>query len=126
MSELKAAEIVILMLSKRSVKRAWVYFEAGGAWLTEKKLVPVCYGNLSRDGLTKPYSDLHALNLRRERYFLTKSIAHHLGLPTPSFSESVAALAARPSKDEPISTINQLLDKHMSIDDALDAFQDEA
>jgi TIR domain len=34
---LSAAEIVILMLSRRSVARPWVNFEAGAAWLADKK-----------------------------------------------------------------------------------------
>ena len=34
---LSAAELVILMLSKRSVVRPWINFEAGAAWLTDKR-----------------------------------------------------------------------------------------
>src|SRR6266404_393138 len=41
---LSAAEIVILMLSKRSVARPWGNFEAGAAWLADKAIIPVCYG----------------------------------------------------------------------------------
>ena len=60
---LSAAELVILMLSQRSVARPWVNFEAGAAWLVDKKLLPVCYGNLSKDELPHPYSAIQALNL---------------------------------------------------------------
>jgi hypothetical protein len=48
---LSAAELVILMLSQRSVARPWVNFEAGAARLADKKVIPVCYGNLSKDAL---------------------------------------------------------------------------
>ncbi len=65
---LSAAELVILMLSQRSVARPWVNFEAGAAWLADKKVIPVCYGNLSKDALPHPYSAIQALNLQSEAY----------------------------------------------------------
>ena len=51
---LEEAELVILMLSKRSVGRAWVNFEAGATWLTRKPIIPVCYGNMSKERLPHP------------------------------------------------------------------------
>lgn len=77
---LSAAEIVILMLSQRSVARPWVNFEAGAAWLANKTLIPVCYGNLSKDALPHPYSGIQALNLASEAYYLVKSVHHQLKL----------------------------------------------
>ena len=44
---LKEADVVLLMLSQRSLRRPWVNFEAGGAWLLSKTVIPCCYGNLS-------------------------------------------------------------------------------
>src|ERR1700732_2678865 len=41
---LSAAEIVILMLSQRSVARPWVNFEAGAAGLGGKRAIPVLRG----------------------------------------------------------------------------------
>ncbi len=38
--ELKTAAVVILMLSQSSVKRPWVNFEAGAAWLRRKHIIP--------------------------------------------------------------------------------------
>jgi hypothetical protein len=77
---LSSAEIVILMLSKRSVARPWVNFEAGAAWLADKTLIPVCYGNLSKNVLPHPYSGIQALNLPSEGYYLLKSVTHQLNL----------------------------------------------
>jgi hypothetical protein len=77
---LSAAEIVILMLSRRSVTRPWVNFEAGGAWLTDKKIIPVCYGYLSKESLPHPYSAIQAVNLRTEPFYLVRSVDHHLNL----------------------------------------------
>ena len=80
---LSAAEIVILMLSQRSVARPWVNFEAGAAWLADKPIIPVCYGNLSKDALPHPYSAIQALNLQSEAYYLLKSVNHQLKLVEP-------------------------------------------
>jgi hypothetical protein len=77
---LSAAEIVILMLSQRSVARPWVNFEAGAAWLADKTLIPVCYGNLSKNVLPHPYSGIQALNLQSDAYYLLKSVTHQLNL----------------------------------------------
>ena len=99
---LLAAEIVILMLSKRSVARPWVNFEAGAAWLADKKLIPVCYGNLSKGALPQPYSAFQAVNLLSEAYYLVKSVNHQLNLK-PMGGEAVfkgtLAEGGRPMKD---------------------------
>jgi hypothetical protein len=75
---LREAEIVILMLSKRSVRRPWVNFEAGAAWLTNKPIIPCCYGNMLKDALPHPYSGIQALNLSDEIEYLLESLCHHL------------------------------------------------
>ena len=74
---LSAAELV---LGQRSVARPWVNFEAGAAWLADKKVIPVCYGNLSKDALPHPYSAIQALTLQPEAYYLLKSVNHQLKL----------------------------------------------
>ena len=83
--ELDQAEILVLMLSKSSVKRPWVNFEAGAAWIANKKIIPVCFGGLQKGKLPKPYSSYQALDLFEpaDQYYLVSSIAKHLGLLTP-------------------------------------------
>ena len=68
--ELDSAKVVILMLSQKSVRRPWVNFEAGAAWLTKKAVIPVCFGDMSKDQLPKPYSGIQALSLPDEGYYL--------------------------------------------------------
>ena len=84
--ELESAKVVVLILSQRSVKRPWVNFEAGAAWLADKVVIPACFGGLSKGSLPKPYSSLQALDLPNDWYYLVSSIAHHLGVvgPVPS------------------------------------------
>jgi hypothetical protein len=77
---LRDAELVILMLSKRSVGRPWVNFEAGAAWLTDTTIIPCCYGNLSKEGLPHPYSAIQALKLPDDTEYLLASVCHHLNV----------------------------------------------
>ena len=89
---LSAAEVVILMLSQHSVARPWVNFEAGAARLTDKTIIPVCYGNLSKDALPHPYSGIQALNLPLGTFYLVQSVNHRLklkpiGIPSVGLGE---------------------------------------
>jgi hypothetical protein len=77
--ELAKAHVVVLLLSPRSVERPWVNFEAGAAWLTGKVIIPSCFCGLSKGALPKPYSNLQALDLPGDAYYLMRSVAHHLG-----------------------------------------------
>lgn len=82
--ELKSAKVVILMMSPASVKRPWVNFEAGAAWLKKGTIIiPICYAGLLKKQLPKPYSDMQAVNLKLEPNYLLKSVAHHLGISKP-------------------------------------------
>src|SRR5271170_5418271 len=85
MDELKTAKVVVLMVSKKSVTRPWVNFEAGAAWMKGITIIPVCYGGLSGNELPKPYSSLQAVNLDAPSggEYLGRSIAHHLGIEEP-------------------------------------------
>lgn len=95
-AELTSAKVVVLLLSLTSVKRPWVNFEAGAAWLmADKAIIPVCYGGLTKDTLPKPYSGIQALNLRQEGYYLVKSVAHYLGHFPPPPTENEDYLPGR-------------------------------
>lgn len=39
---LRDARVVLVLCSARSVLRPWVNFEAGGAWIAGKRVVPIC------------------------------------------------------------------------------------
>ena len=95
-AELKAAKVVLLMLSQRSVERPWVNFEAGAAWFGTARVIPVCFGGLTKGTLPKPYSGLQAVDLEdpEDQEYLAKSIAHHLGKDEPIFSQWMAAASS--------------------------------
>jgi TIR domain len=97
--ELESAKVVVLLLHKQSVGRPWVNFEAGAAWLADKAIIPTCFGDLQKDGMPKPYSNMQALSLEDEDgpYYLVTSIYHHLnprGIPPPPFSPHDVHVAA--------------------------------
>ena len=83
--ELKEAKVLVSMLSLESVKRPWINFEAGAAWMRDTKVIPVCFGGLEIDRLPKPYSNLQAVDIETYDggYYLVSSIAQYLGLPRP-------------------------------------------
>ncbi|HXJ95631.1 MAG TPA: toll/interleukin-1 receptor domain-containing protein [Terriglobia bacterium] len=83
--ELREAKVVISLLSEESVKRPWVNFEAGAAWIKDSVLIPVCYGNMKKENLPKPYSSLQGVDITfpADQYYLVYSIARYLGMATP-------------------------------------------
>ena len=41
---LESCEVLLVLLSERSINRAWVNFEAGAAWMSRKPAIPICSG----------------------------------------------------------------------------------
>jgi len=84
--ELREAKVVIAMLSPESVKRPWVNFESGAAYIKEDcNLIPVCFNGLPKGELPHPYSSLQAVDLMNpeDQYYLIRSVAHYLEMPDP-------------------------------------------
>jgi hypothetical protein len=78
--ELSSAEVVLVMLSARSARRPWVNFEAGAAWLANKIVVPVCYGNMKVTTLPKPYSNWQGIDLPGDEQVLLLALSQHLNV----------------------------------------------
>jgi hypothetical protein len=82
--ELQESKIFILMLSAESVKRPWVNFEAGAAWVSPNKLViPVCFSGLTKGTMPLPYSTLSAIDLKQDYVHIISAICGYLGKLTP-------------------------------------------
>jgi hypothetical protein len=47
---LKESQAVLVLCSEESVRRPWVNFEAGGAWMAGKRVVPLCHDPLCQNG----------------------------------------------------------------------------
>lgn len=104
--ELTEAKAVVLMLSPRSVRRPWINFEAGAAWLAGKAVIPVCFGGLKKERMPKPYSGMQGVELPGDAYYLFRSVLHYVepgAFPPPPFppdqpeiEEIEAALGGHP------------------------------
>jgi len=84
---LKNAQAVLVLCSARSVLRPWVNFEAGGAWITGIRVVPVCHAGMEPTSLPEPLKSLQAYNLFKARDFqdLVELLANQAGLNKPDF-----------------------------------------
>ena len=84
---LKNASVLLFLCSKRSVLRPCVNFEAGGAWIAGKRVVPVCHAGMEPINLPEPIKSLQAYNLNKARDFqnLVELLANQAGLNMPEF-----------------------------------------
>jgi TIR domain len=82
--ELKESKVVLSILSNDSVKRPWINFEAGAAWI-DKILIPLCFGTLEKGAMPAPYNQLQALQLREplDAHRLVKDLYWHLAVGKP-------------------------------------------
>lgn len=129
---LAASNVVVLLLSRRSVSRPWVNFEAGGAWLNAKPIIPVCFGSLTKDSLPQPYSGIQALNLGDEIHYLLLSLHRQLKLTTepPTHPAAKALMDALDDRKNEAAApgarlVREFLDPYKRIAMALSEFQDE-
>ncbi len=79
---LESCEVLLLLLSERSINRAWVNFEAGAVWLSKRPVIPICIGKMSIEYLPQPYAGIQAVELPRGAHYLLTSVHRHLGLDT--------------------------------------------
>lgn len=87
---LNNAAIVLVICSKDSILRPWVNFEAGGAWMAKKRVVPLCCGGLRPSDLPQPLASRQAYNIANSEDLtdLIALIAREANLTPPDFSAS--------------------------------------
>ncbi|EGR3304376.1 toll/interleukin-1 receptor domain-containing protein [Vibrio parahaemolyticus] len=97
-----SSKIILLLCSQNSIHRPWINFEAGCGWAKSIPVIPICYGELTREKLPPPISALQALNLDEKMpELLFSAMNKHLGiakLPRISFSDMYAELASKTEK----------------------------
>jgi len=59
---LQESAMLILVASDRGLERPWVWFECGTFWFTDKKIMPLCLGEVRKNALRPPLSELQAVN----------------------------------------------------------------
>jgi hypothetical protein len=77
---IRSLSVHLLLCDERTLEIPWINFEAGASWLQGKPILPVCFGQLDKGKLPKPYDDSPALDLDDD--FADKlliSLEEHLG-----------------------------------------------
>ncbi len=64
---MRKAKAVIVLCSKSSVRRPWVQFEVGAAWMRGIRIVPVCHSGMKLGELEMPLSLCQGIELPTER-----------------------------------------------------------
>src|SRR5262249_20372638 len=60
---LRRSATVLVLASPDSVSSPWVNFEAGGAWVSERRVVPACIKGMKPESLPAPLGHLQAVSL---------------------------------------------------------------
>ncbi len=81
LDNLHRATIVIVIATVRSMRRNWVWFEAGAAWGPKPNFVTCCIGAMHKGKLPAPFSNYTALSLTNamELEMLFQEISKHFG-----------------------------------------------
>jgi hypothetical protein len=131
------ASVVILLFSKRAVRRPWVNFEAGAAWLTGKAIMPVCFGNMTVGSMPEPYSRFYGARLPEEAHRIVRSIHRTLDLKTPeppspfsrdfqrAISDAESAIARSQGRPKPSVELRDFTDPYVWLDVVLKSHVDE-
>jgi hypothetical protein len=59
---LQGSNVLIFVATERGLQRPWVWFECGTFWFTKKQIVPLCLGEVRKNTLRPPLSELQAIN----------------------------------------------------------------
>jgi hypothetical protein len=60
---LAECDLLITLCSPHSIRRPWINFEAGAAWMRKIPLIPVCHGDLAPSDLPMPLSLRQGISL---------------------------------------------------------------
>lgn len=58
---LKACKVEIILASPESIKRPWINFEAGGGWVRDIHVIPICHSGMTPDRLPAPLGSLQSV-----------------------------------------------------------------
>jgi hypothetical protein len=87
LAALNESSTVLVLCSEKSVHRPWVNFEAGGAWMAGKRVVPLCHGSMNPGKLPQPLASLQAYSLynRKDLRHLVSLLAESAGVESPQY-----------------------------------------
>jgi hypothetical protein len=79
---LEATRLLVVVCSPTSLRRPWINFEMGCAWVKRVPVLPICHSGQQKGQLSPPISTFQALEMESPNFvpdFLT-SVARHLQL----------------------------------------------
>jgi hypothetical protein len=70
----------IVLCSPHSIRRPWINFETGCAWIKDVPVLPICHSGLNKSDLPKPLSEFQALEISSDKFIndLLSSLATHM------------------------------------------------
>jgi hypothetical protein len=76
------SQTFIVLCSQNSIKRPWINFETGCAWIKKVPVIAICHSGQSIHTLPRPLSDFQGLAVDDQAFIddLLTSLAHHLEL----------------------------------------------
>jgi hypothetical protein len=92
------ASVVIVLVSRQSINRNWINFEAGAGWLA-KRVVPLCHSGLRPAELPQPMQSLRGFDIDddRDMQSLCELVGEAAGLTTPRKASGRLAATLRKS-----------------------------
>ncbi len=75
---LRTSKVLLCLLTKASISRPWVPFEAGAFWLRDKPVIPVCFGDMTLSDMPMPFLSLHGARLPEGLFTLLNTVNDHI------------------------------------------------
>lgn len=66
--QLTASEAIIILITVDSLHSAWIPFEAGSFWTTDKPIIPILRPDLSQDDLLGPLKSFLSITIKTEDF----------------------------------------------------------
>jgi hypothetical protein len=84
-TQLRASDIVLAMISRCSLRSAWIPFECGTAFGAGVLFIPLCHSGLKMVDLQQPLSNFQSLELTKQGHIsqLVTVLSERLKLPFP-------------------------------------------
>ena len=77
---IRSLSVHLLLCDERTLDIPWLNMEAGFSWFQGKPIIPICFGQLDKGKLPKPFDNLPALDLEDDfADELLSSLEGHLG-----------------------------------------------
>jgi TIR domain len=95
---LRDARVLLILCSAASIRRPWIHFEAGAAWMRQIPIIPVCHSAFHPPELPMPLSVLQAVQANQLQGLkrIYSRVAEHLqcAVPAGSLDELRGAILA--------------------------------